>query len=357
MKRMKIVHILTDTNIGGAGHYLKAYLAAHDRENFDVHVILPQGSLLSPAISSFSVPVHEIAHIGDRSISLRGIYEIYRTLKRLKPDIVNTHASFSGRIAAKMLRITVIHTRHYCLTSNRMGFMNNFFSDGVIATSPKVEAGLIEAGTNPKRITTIFNGVPPLRKLSEDEKSIVRNKYNIPHDAFVVIQMARLDPIKGHNYSLDAAKILADEPQIVFLFAGIGSLEEHIRKRIADEEINNVIMTGFISDVAEIVGISDLSLSASYSETTCLALLEGMSIGLPAVVSDGGGNPITVQDMERGLVVPYGDGAALAKAIFEMKNNVKLYKQLSDKALEGFEKYFRADIMAARIEELYRSKQ
>ena len=44
----RVLHILTDSNIGGAGRYLINYLRFRNREQFDVSVVLPAGSRLLP---------------------------------------------------------------------------------------------------------------------------------------------------------------------------------------------------------------------------------------------------------------------------------------------------------------------
>ena len=46
-----------------------------------------------------------------------------------------------------------------------------------------------------------------------------------------------------------------------------------------------------------------------------MALLEGMSLGLPSVASDYGGNPWVIQDGENGLLFPTKDSQALADAM------------------------------------------
>ena len=352
---MKILHILTDTNIGGAGKYLLALAAHYDRDSFTIEVILPQKSRLTPYLTALDVPVTEVPYIGDRSFSLKAVAVIYRLLKEKRPDIVNTHASLSGRLAAKLRGATIVHTRHYCLTSYRFGTLNNFLSDKIIAVSPRVEAGLVKSGVSPSRITTIYNGVPPLRALSLEEKAAVRRRYGICQDAFVLSQIARLDPIKGHAHTLDAAKLLAHDPKIVVLLAGDGPLEAHLRRRIEEEQIKNVIMAGFVPEVEEGLGITDLQICASYSEATCLALLEGMSLGIPAIATKAGGNPFVIHQGENGLLIPPKDGNSLADAALKVKNDPKLHHQLSLGANELYNNRFRADVMTREVENLYRN--
>ena len=352
---MKILHILTDTNIGGAGRYLMALLASYNRSDFVMEVVLPEGSRLVPHIKALDVTVLEVPYIGDRSLSIKGIKVLYRLLGEREPDIVNTHASFSGRIAAKMKGIPAVYTRHYCVTKQRLNFLNNLLGDRVIATSPEVEAGLLATGTKAEFITSIYNGVPPLNRLSQEKKINIRKRYGIDFDTFVISQVARLDPIKGQDYTLDAAKLLTNDRDIVILLCGDGPSENHLRRRIKEESIENVIMTGFIEDVEEIFNISDLQINASFTETTCLALLEGMSLGIPAVATNGGGNPYVIIHGERGLIVPCGDGAAIGDAIVTIKKDPGLYQQLSTKALDGYNRHFRADTMARQVEGLYKA--
>ena len=56
-KRMKILHVLTDRNIGGAGRWLLYYLKYHNREKFAVKVVLPHDSLLVAAVQALDVPL------------------------------------------------------------------------------------------------------------------------------------------------------------------------------------------------------------------------------------------------------------------------------------------------------------
>ena len=65
-KRMKILHVLTDRNIGGAGRWLLYYLKYHNREKFAVKVVLPHDSLLVAAVQALDVHMEP----GDRICSV-----------------------------------------------------------------------------------------------------------------------------------------------------------------------------------------------------------------------------------------------------------------------------------------------
>ena len=89
-----------------------------------------------------------------------------------------------------------------------------------------------------------------------------------------------------------------------------------------------IIFTGFISDVDKLMSITDVQANASFgTEATSLALLEGMSLGIPAVVSDFGGNPGVIKNGQNGYIVPKQNSKALAdilKYCLQTKN-LRLY--------------------------------
>ena len=50
MKKIKILNIISDTNIGGAGKCVITYCKNRDKDKYDVQVVMPKDSLLKPEI-------------------------------------------------------------------------------------------------------------------------------------------------------------------------------------------------------------------------------------------------------------------------------------------------------------------
>lgn len=57
---LKVMNIISDTNIGGAGRVLINYLKYRDKENFDVSVALPRGSKLKEPLETLGSVVYEV---------------------------------------------------------------------------------------------------------------------------------------------------------------------------------------------------------------------------------------------------------------------------------------------------------
>ncbi|MCL2170088.1 MAG: glycosyltransferase family 4 protein, partial [Defluviitaleaceae bacterium] len=281
-----------------------------------------------------------------------------------------THASMSGRIAAKLSKIKVVHTRHSVYTRQGedlqhgykkkfpykqiAGAINNYLSDRVIATSPAAKINLMETGTKQRKTVMIYNAIDPLSEPDKHEKMSYRFKFGVDVTDFVCTMVARFEKVKGHEYVLKAAQMVQKEdPSVKFLFVGTGSEEENLKRMAEMLELENVIFTGFIENVEEVLGISHLQINASFSEATSLALLEGLSLGIPAVVTDVGGNPFVINDGVNGILFEPKDYAALYKAILQLKQNKGEYDHLSKKAKEIFSDKFTVDVMTGKIQDVY----
>ena len=109
---IKVIEVSTDTNIGGAGRVLLILLKELDRTKFDVSVILPKNSLLTPEIKKLGVRITEVDGIADKSLDFLSIKRLKKIFDKEKPDVVHTHASMSARIAARLSGCKVVYTRH-----------------------------------------------------------------------------------------------------------------------------------------------------------------------------------------------------------------------------------------------------
>ena len=364
---MKVLHIITDTNIGGAGKVLCALLENIDRENFDVSVALPYGSELTLLIERTGTRTIPTFYGRDKSFERGAVGELKKIIRRERPDVVHTHASLSGRIAARLCGVPVrIMTRH-CVFEQKAGNtkfpkkqLRGCFSDmlttGYIATALAAKRQLVEEGCGEKKITVIQNGASRPRDVSSGERTALREKLGIPEGAFVVGIFARLEPYKGHRYLIDAMSKMKVN-NIYLLIVGDGSERRALEEYAGEKALSDrVIFTGFREDTAPYYAITDVGANASVGvEATSLAIIEAMSLGIPSVVSDSGGNPDTVSDGYDGIVVPQKDGDAIAEAILSLYQDREKLKALGDGARESYEKKYSSLIMTKKTEELYRS--
>ena len=175
-------------------------------------------------------------------------------------------------------------------------------------------------------------------------------------DEKVISIVARLTEVKGHKYLVEAAKIIKEKGiKAKFIIAGTGDEEENIKNKIKELDVSDmVIMAGFLNNVTPLMNITDIQANCSFgTEATSLSLLEGMSLGVPAVVSEFGGNPGVIKNGENGFLVPTHNSKELAEKIALLIEDSTLYDKMKEKSLEIYKEKFTAKVYARNIEGVY----
>ena len=363
---IRVLNIISDTNIGGAGRVLINYLQYADREQFDTSVAVPRGSLLKAPLEELGTTVYEVDGIADRSYSKGDVKVLRALIRQVEPDIVHTHGALSGRIAARQCGKKIVYTRHSAFpVSAKLRYppgrwinkwMNRRYADRIIAVSPAAAENLTDAGVSPKRITVMMNGVAPVARSAPEACQAFRERYGLRADVFTAGILARIEPYKGHLHILEAAERLKSEGRrLQVLIAGTGGYEAELRRETAARDLEDtVFFLGFQSDVAPVLSVLDVQLNASYgTETSSLSILEGMSMGLPAVVSSYGGNPWLIDDGEDGLIFPNRDSGALARCIARLMDEPDTLRRMGERAAEIFQNRFTGQIFARNVEQVY----
>lgn len=365
---IKVINVISDTNIGGAGKCILTFLKDFDRTAFDVKVAIPKDSLLKAEIEKFNVQALEIDGMADQSMDFKCIHALVRLFKQEKPHIVHTHASMSARIAARLAGVpSIVYTRHCVyppspylskgIGKKLSGFLNHKLADQIIAVAEAAKDNLTAMGMDGDKIMVLLNGVKPLKEISEEEKIKLKESFGIHKDDKVVGIVARLEEVKGHEYFIDAAKIVLDKKiPVKFLIAGTGTREALLKEKVKQLNLEkDIIFTGFIKDVTGLMNILDINANASFgTEATSLSLLEGMSLGKPAVVTNYGGNPGVIKDGQNGFLVPIKDPEKMAEAFLKLLEDPELWKQISQKSKEIFETSFTSQVMTRNIENVYK---
>lgn len=364
---IRVLNIISDTNIGGAGRVILNYLNYTDRTRFETLVAVPRGSLLKQPLEKAGAKVYEVDGMADRSYHKDDVKLLKALIREVKPDLVHTHGSLSGRIAARRCHVPVVYSRHSAFPVpaklryppgrwvNKL--VNEHYADRIIAVSPATKDNLTDGGISPKKITVVMNGVAPVERISPEERAALRRELNIPEGCVVFGILARIEDYKGHLYLVEAARLLKARGQTNFrvLIAGTGAFEAQVARAVREAQVEDVVqMLGFRSDVSRLLGALDVQLNASYgTEATSLALLEGMSLGLPTIASDYGGNPWVIRNGEEGILFPSRDAASLADGMERLILNPELRQAMGRRALERFQREFTGEVFARNTEKIY----
>jgi glycosyltransferase involved in cell wall biosynthesis len=202
----------------------------------------------------------------------------------------------------------------------------------VIAPSSAIEAELLAAGYRAEQIVRLDSGVPIPEARTPERRTQARQTIGESNPALslddktpLAVYTGRLDAAKGLATLIAAWATIARRRPAARLWL-VGEGPEHAA---LEGQIQSLGLVGRVDFVGSFDTVEDMLLAAdvfvlpSFEEGLSIALLEAMSVGLPAVASDIVGNRIVVEPSVTGLLVPPGDATALVHAIervFEDEN-------------------------------------
>lgn len=184
------------------------------------------------------------------------------------------------------------------------------------------------------RTCVICSGVEDIPLASRQS---VRRDLRLSPETFAFCVPGRFNPIKGHRFLLDAvARFKSQLDNCAVLLCGDGELEDELRQRSGELHIEHLVQfLGFRQDLPHILAAADCTVLPSLSENLSLAVLESLTAGTPAIVTDVGAMSEVVNDGVNGLVVPPADSGALGRAMASMASDRNWARKMRQAARQG----------------------
>ena len=228
--------------------------------------------------------------------------------------------------------------------------------DRLVGVGRAVRQALIEKeGLPAGRVEVIYNGIDTAAYAGSGGRDGVRRELGLGPDDFVMIFVARLDPIKDHATALRAlARVAAHRDDAKMVVVGEGPSAGAVAGEVARLGLGGrVVMAGVRTDVPRLLEGADVSILTSLSEGIPLSLIEAMSAGLPVVATRVGGVPEVVEEGVTGLLAPSGDDAGLADALLRLAGDPDLRGRLGREGRARAEAVFSESQMHAAYCEAY----
>jgi glycosyltransferase involved in cell wall biosynthesis len=287
---------------------------------------------------------------------------IVRVIRKYDINVVHTHASFAGRLAARLAGgACVIYTRHRLeqtpppagVRSRLLNLVNNYTCDRVVAVSRAVRTDLIRQGVDERKITLIYNGIDlsRFRPSGCPDCAVAALAARPP----VIGLVGRLEPEKGHCCFLDAAQLLLTQHDgCRFWIVGAGSLQQSLQDHAEKLGIaSQVEFLGLRDDIPALLAQMTVVAQPSLSEAFSLSLVEAMSMGRPCVASNVGGIREILVDKENGLLVEPGQPVALAARMAWLLEHPGEARRLGEAAARTAAERFDAGAMTEGMTRLY----
>ncbi|SLM50314.1 Glycosyltransferase [Nitrospira japonica] len=330
---IRIVHIISNLEVGGAEMMLAQLVTGMDRGRFHNTVIsLTDRGQLADRIESSGIAVHSLGMKRGRP-DMASLPKLIRSLRDAQPTIVQSwlyHADLISLLAARFIKSTRLvwnircsdmQLKYYPFQTRCVRQMLCWCSRIPVAIVTNSEAGrrIHEMfGYRPRRWAYIPNGFDTNRFRPDPVAARkLREELGVPNDVRLVALIARCDPMKDHTTFLDAAKrIVLLRPKVHFLLAGkyTHMLEPAVSLAGLEKQVH---LLGLRHDIDRLFAGADVAcLSSAFGEGFSNVLGEAMACGVPCVTTDVG-DARTIVD-NTGLVVPPRDPEALACAVINL---------------------------------------
>jgi glycosyltransferase involved in cell wall biosynthesis len=364
MKRINLLHLITELEPGGAENLLLNICRGFDKKKFNILVAYIYGSgTLAGQFRRTGVRVVDLSRRGRMDLLL--LFKLAFLIRKERIRILHTHlvhASIAGRIAAKLAGIrNIITTRHYGYYHKEKSLVSWIerktaaFNSEFIAISNAVKEYMVKREKyKPEIITVVYNAVD-LTLFDPGDSEI------LPHwsDDFLIGTAGRLHPSKGYDTLLESmSQVVERFPQTTLMIAGNGALKDHLENLCSRLSISDkIVFLGRITpaEIGSLLRRINLFVLASNWEGFGLAVAEAMASGKPVLVTDVGGLRELVDDGATGLLVPPGEPTLLAQKIMYMIENKKHAQRMGLSAREKIARNFSLEAMVNKLNEFYES--
>lgn len=363
-----ILYLHETSEMAGAENSLLQLAKNLDPSRFRPIFALPGDGPLAEALKHCGIDVEFVGFPRIRSGA--GVIAATAAIRRIisgkaialvHSNSIRTH--LYGVIAARMSRVPVVWHERNLIIDEKVDpdKVLAFLPDAIICNSRAVARRFETRGALPPRIHIIYNGVDTQVFAPSVSGKGLRERFNIAADEIVIGMAGRLNPNKGHETFLRAAKIIAGSPlRARFLVVGGPVFEPDFGRDTVLREMavalglgDRVIFTGHIQEMPEAYAAMDIAVLASSVEACSRAVLEAMATARPVVATDNGGTPEMVAHGETGILVPSGDPAALASALGSLISDRERRHAMGRAARERVEAFFGIGKNVKDTQELY----
>ena len=359
---MKILFFLESLYCGGKERRSLELIQYLKQQNYyDILLVLTEKEIYYKYVYELGVNI-EIIKRKVLKYDPRLFIKFYRCCRRFKPDIIHTWGNMTTfyAIPTKLIcRIPLISNlignsrRTFAIFSLEFCFFKAdiFFSNIILSNS---KSGLTAYNIKTPKAKVIHNGVQLKRFKKKFDAKKVKEKLGIDTQ-YMLVMVASFSKYKDYDFFIDVAKELGKiRSDVTLIGIGEGSNWKHIQKRINDEKIHNVILTGIQTEVENIIAASEIGLLYTYSEGISNSILEYMALGKPVITTDvmGGTKEVIIQGKTGYYIKPNVDRNI--ELINLLLNDVELRTSMGKKGEERVNSYFSIDRMGNDFEVLYK---
>jgi L-malate glycosyltransferase len=330
----RVLHLINSFETGGTERQAVEFLKNVDRKRYDIRVaaLRNEGSLYQEIAGSFpTIAEFRFKNFYSRSAATQ-LRRLIRYLRTEEIDILHAHDFYAGLIGGMAGRLAGVRTiaaqRHLKLSdrsAHRWGTRAiHRMADRILVNSEAIRDYIVrQDGADARKIVVVRNGISSSSDLRSagtlrgNAREALCLELDIPDHAKLVGVVARLQPVKGHRFIIEAAeRVIAGEPDARFVFAGDGPLRNELEEQAQRLGIREFVhFLGERTDVSRLMNAFDLLALASIHEGLPNAVMEAMAAGVPVIATAVGGTLELIEHRKTGYLVEPANSSSLAAGI------------------------------------------
>jgi glycosyltransferase involved in cell wall biosynthesis len=343
--------IASKAEIRGITAYTYNLAVGLTRREMHIEVFCPGGERFDD-FKKADISITNAEVIGRRIYDYFSVKRLADRAREAKVQLVHAQSPPMLGVAYKFaskLKLPLVVTVHDFMPEGERFPLSPRKIAGVAAVSEAVRTDLVTRGILPKDLIRVLPPGLDMERLCRYRPKVEERK------TFTIGTIGRLEEIKGHQYLIEAAKILHERNvDIHVVISGDGPDLKKFRNQAADAGLEKqVTFVAPSADNTVVYSSLDVFVMPSLREALGHVMLEAMACGVPVVASGVGGVYGIISDGETGLLVQHGDSRELADALFRFVEEPELAKELGEAGRKSVLENFTLGRMAGAMLEFY----
>ena len=319
-----IIHTDWSRDFGGQEIRTLTELGEMRKLGFRTGLLVPPDSELARRAASQGIPVYHTEF--KNKFHIPSWLTLFRTLRAIRPAVVNTHSSedsWMAGCAARLCRVPLITRTRHVLAPISSSVSYNLFPHVIFACSKAIRRQLIEGGVRADKIVVQPTGIDEHRfRFSASDRHTIRSRYNIRDDDILVGNVAFIRHYKGHSFIVRTARRMP--PHYKFMIVGGGRDKPLLEKEIRQAGVaDRFILTGHQEQPEHYFSAFDIIFSASYeTEGISQAFIQGLLYGIPLLVCRTPSLLEPLEHVHTFILIDYNDQEAACQGLLQLAKHI-----------------------------------
>lgn len=341
---MKVLHLVSEKTWRGGEQQVAYLIEELEKHSVESHVICRKGSSFEKYCQQHGLP--HLALSFSKVFPFPTASGIMQYANKHQVDIIHMHTSHAhtvgvlAHLAGAKARLILSRRVEFAIGQNLFSrFKYNYQGiERILCVSEKVRTLMADSIKDASKCTVVYDGISleRFKQYDKTNSNFLKRSFSIDPQYKLIGTVAAIDNDKDYYTFLDAAKIIKEaHVKAKFIIVGTGPLKNEIEQYAAAIGLSqDVVFTGFINNVNEVLPEFDLFLFTSLKEGLGSTILDAFACRVPVISTNVGGIPEMILHGESGFLVPIKQPELIAKYALELLQKPELISKFTQNAAQ-----------------------